>query len=179
MEKDGILNIMIPGTERRWLLPAFFVLGALCLFFVGGKLGLPKNAQGQLQSDTDSGILVVPVRLGRDSYGLAMVDTLGQTMWIYELNNRGPAHNRLKLLAARSWKYDKLLQQYNTAEPKPEQVRLLLESLGQQQKKHDREKQQDSDVNTLQVAEPNDSNQVAEPNDSNQVAEPNDSNMVG
>ena len=158
MEKDGILEIMIPGTERRWLWPAFFVLGALCLFFIGGKLGLPEKAQGQLQSGEDSGILVVPVRLGRESYGLAMVDTLGQTMWIYELNNRGPAYNRLKLLAARSFRYDRLLQQYNTAEPKPEQVRLLLESLGRQWKKQDREKQQDSDVNTLPVAEPNDRN---------------------
>ena len=121
-------------------------------------MGLPENAQGQLQSDSDSGILVVPVRLGRDNYGLAMVDTAGQTLWIYEINSRGPAYNRLKLLAARSWKYDRLLQQYNTAEPKPEQVRMLLENLGQQRKKQDEGKQQDSDVNAFRVDEPNDSN---------------------
>ena len=119
---------------------------------------MPENAQGQLQSDSDSGILVVPVRFGRDNYGLAMVDTAGQTLWIYEINSRGPAYNRLKLLAARSWKYDRLLQQYNTAEPKPEQVRMLLENLGQQRKKQDEGKQQDSDVNAFRVDEPNDSN---------------------
>jgi hypothetical protein len=149
---------MVTGTERRWLLPAFFVLVVSCLFFVGSGPGLPENAHGQLQSDTGSGVLVVPVRLGRDSYGLAMVDTLGQTMWIYELNNRGPAHSRLKLLAARSWKYDRLLQQYNTAEPKPERVKMLLQDFGRQQEEQNEEKQQDSDVNTFQVAEPNDSN---------------------
>jgi len=113
-------------------MPALVVLGVLCLLFIGSKLGSPANAQAELQTSDDGQILVVPIQLERDSYGLAMVDTVGQTLWIYELNSRGPAHNRLKLLAARSWRYDKLLQQYNTAEPKPEQVKILLEDLGKQ-----------------------------------------------
>jgi len=146
---------MICGTEKRWLLPAFIVLGVLCLFFIGSKLGSPANAQIELQTSTEGGILVIPVQVERDSYGLAMVDTVSQTLWIYELNNRGPAHNRLRLLAARSWRYDRLLQQYNTAEPKPEQVKMLLESLGQQQKKRNNEKQQDSNINILEIAKPN------------------------
>ena len=146
---------MICGTEKRWLLPVFIVLGVLCLFFIGSKLGSPANAQTELQTSTEGGILVIPVQIERDSYGLAMVDIVGQTLWIYELNNRGPAHNRLRLLAARSWRYDRLLQQYNTAEPKPEQVKMLLESLGQQQKKRNNEKQQDSNINILEIAKPN------------------------
>jgi len=125
-------KIMVSGTERRWLIPALVVLGVLCLLVIGSKLGSPANAQAELQTSDDGQILVVPIQLERDSYGLAMVDTVGQTLWIYELNSRGPAHNRLKLLAARSWRYDKLLQQYNTAEPKPEQVKRLLEDLGKQ-----------------------------------------------
>jgi len=145
---------MTSGTERQWLLPAFIILGALGLFVIAGRLGLPSNVQAQLQTGMKDGILVVPIQLDRDSYGLAMVDTLGQTMCIYEINNRGPAHSRLKLLAARSWKYDRLLQQYNTAEPKPEQVRILLETLVQQQKTLNRKKQQDSNT-ILKIAEPN------------------------
>jgi len=145
------------GTGKRWLLPALIVLSMLCLFFIGSKSGSPANAQAQLQSGVESGILVIPVQIERDSYGLAMVDTVGQTLWIYELNSRGPAHNRLRLLAARSWRYDRLLQQYNTDEPKPEQVKMLLESLGQQQKRMDEEKQQDSDINVFEAAEPNSS----------------------
>jgi len=147
---------MISGTERRLLLLAFIVLSALCLFLIGNKLGSPANAQAELQNNTEGGILVISVQTERDKYGLAMVDTVGQTLWIYELNSRGPAHNRLKLLAARSWRYDRLLQQYNTAEPKPEQVKILLENLSrQQQKEQDKEKQQDSDVNVLEIAESN------------------------
>lgn len=130
-KRGGILRIMVSGTEKRWVLLAFIVLGVLCVFFIGSKLSLPAGAQAELQTGSESRILVTPVQIGRDSYGLAMVDTVGQTLWIYELNNRGPAHNRLRLLAARSWQYDRLLKQYNTAEPKPDQVKMILEELGQ------------------------------------------------
>ena len=149
---------MKSGAQRRWLLPAFIVLGVLCLFFIGGKVGPPEDAQAGRQTGRESGILVIPVQIERDSYGLAMVDTVGQTLWIYELNSRGPAHSRLKLLAARSWQYDKLLQQYNTAEPKPEQVKMMLENLGQPQKEQNKKKQRDSDIDILEMAEPNSRN---------------------
>jgi len=144
-------------TERQWLLPAFIALGVLCLFFIGSKLGSPASAQARLQTDADGRILVIPVQIDRDSYGLAMVDTVGETLWIYQLSNRGPAYSRLKLLAARSWRYDKLLQQYNTSEPKPEQVKTLLESLGQQQKERKEQKQRESDINMLEIVKPSNS----------------------
>ena len=81
---------MRSGTQRRWWLPAFIVFGVLCPFFVGSRLGSPADAQAELQTGMEGGILVTPVQIGRDSYGFAMVDTLGQTLWIYELNSRGP-----------------------------------------------------------------------------------------
>jgi len=148
---------MVSGTERRWLLSTFIVLGVLVLFFIGSKFGSPASAQAELQTGSNGEILVVPIQIERDRYGLAMVDTVGQTLWIYELNSMGPAHNRLRLLAARSWQYDRLLKQYNTAEPKPEQVRILLEEgdLGERLKERVKEKQQDLDVNTVEAAEPN------------------------
>ena len=147
---------MVSGTERQWLLSTFIVLGVLALFFVGSKLGSPASAQAEpLRGNSE--ILVVPIQIERDKYGLAMVDTVGQTLWIYELNSMGPAHNRLRLLAARSWQYDRLLKQYNTAEPKPEQVRMLLEEeeLGKQLKEQVKEKQEGLDVNTVEANEPN------------------------
>jgi len=144
---------MKSGTQRRWLLPAFIVPGVLCPFFIGGKLGSPEDAQARLQTGTESGILVIPVQIGRDSYGLAMVDTVAQSLWLYELNSQGPAHSRLKLLAARSWQYDRLLQQYNTAEPKPEHVKMMLENLGLPQEKQNKKKQRDSDITILEMAE--------------------------
>jgi hypothetical protein len=122
---------MVSGTQKRWFYLALMVLGAGLVFFAGSRLSSSASAKGAAQAVTQDGIMVVGVQLERDSYGLAMVETVGQTLWIYEINKHGPSHNRLKLLAARSWRYDRLLKQYNTAEPKPEQVRLLLEGLGE------------------------------------------------
>ncbi len=94
---DNGIKIMRYGTEKRWLLPALIVPGVLIVLFIGSKLDPPATAQAELQTGTDSGILVIPVQIGRESYGLAMVDTVGQTLWIYELNSRGPSHSRLYL----------------------------------------------------------------------------------
>jgi hypothetical protein len=151
---------MVSRIEKRWALLTFIVLGVLALFFTGSKLGSPASAQAELQTGSNNEIMVVPIQIERDKYGLAMVDTVGQTLWIYELNNVGPAHSRLRLLAARSWQYDRMLKQYNTAEPKPEQVRMLLkeeEQLGKQPKEQVIEKQEGSDVNVAEanVAEVN------------------------
>jgi hypothetical protein len=148
---------MVSGIERRWVLPTFIVLGVVALFFAGSKLGSPASAKAELQAVSNNEILVVPIQIERDKYGLAMMDMVNQTLWIYELNSMGPAHNRLRLLAARSWQYDRLLKQYNTSEPKPDQVKMLLEEeeSGKQMKEQVKEKQQELDVNTVKAAEPN------------------------
>jgi hypothetical protein len=148
--------MMKSEIEKRWALLAFIAFGVLVIFFAGSKLGSPANAKAELQAVSNNEILVVPIQIERDKFGLAMVDMVNQTLWIYELNSMGPAHNRLRLLAARSWQYDRLLKQYNTSEPKPEQVKMLLEEgLGKQMKEQAEEKQLELDVNTVKAVEPN------------------------
>ena len=140
-------------VKSRWLLAMVLAAAALCLFLIRTRIPLT-TAKAESRTGTEkSEILVVPMQLDRDCYGVAMVDTVSQTLWIYEINNRGPAYNRLKLVAARSWRYDRELEQYNTAEPKPEQVRALLEGLGQQ-KKLNKEPQPNVDVNIPQANVP-------------------------
>ncbi len=149
---------MKPGVERRWLLTVAIVAVAVFLLFAIGGPSNPVNAETQFQAGLDANILVIPVQLERDNYGLAMIDTAEQTLWIYEINNRGPAHNRLRLLAARSWKYDRLLHQYNTADPKPKQVKLLLEQLSQQLEKAKKPAEENSGSDAPEATETNDSN---------------------
>jgi len=78
------------------------------------------------QNITPNNITILPIQIGRDSYGVVMVDTTSEHMWVYELNKSG-SNRRLKLIAARDWRFDKELSQYNTAEPTPEQVKTLLQ----------------------------------------------------
>jgi len=123
---------MESGTMKRlhlWMVPAVV---AVALLFAGSGLESVPGVQTQVAGQRGR-IVVVPVQVGRDAYGLAMVDTVGKTLWIYEINSRAP-NNRLRLLAARDWQYDQLLQEYSAGEPRPQQVRELLEKLNTPQR---------------------------------------------
>ena len=129
-------QIMGFNFRKRWYLPALVIAGVAASLIIS-KFVSPLKAEAQFPGGSVKDILVVPVQLQRDIFGVAMVDTTSQTIWIYEFDSRSSSHNRLKLWASRSWRYDRLLKQYNTAEPKPEQVKILLDSLyeGQEEKK--------------------------------------------
>jgi len=57
----------------------------LLFFFVGGQSYNLANAETQFQAVSGDHIMVIPVQFDRDNYGLAMVDTLKETLWIYEI----------------------------------------------------------------------------------------------
>lgn len=137
---------------KRWrLLPVSAVLCVLVALLAGSK----PSEQMPLPEDN---IQAIPLQLERDSFGLAMIDKNNQTIWLYEITGKGPAHSRLKLIAARSWKYDRLLQQYNTDEPKPEQVRALVKDVDHLQKKEPAH-QSEPDMK-IETSTPSDSNDV-------------------
>jgi hypothetical protein len=101
------------------------VAGIVIVGLFGGKMNLWAGAE----LEPPAAVSVVPLQLGRESYGVAMVDAKSETIWIYEINTRAPAHSRLKLMAARSWHYDKLLEEYNSAQPRPREVKNIIEQL--------------------------------------------------
>jgi len=142
-------------VKIQWLLPAAVVVGLSVVLLLCGQSGSPAAVQARSQIPADGQILIIPIQLERNSYGLAMVDTVNQTLWVYQLNSRGPAYNRLQLWAARSWRYDRLLQQYNTADPKPQQVKMLLEDFAVRLEEPESPNQQDSNEYILQTPEPN------------------------
>jgi hypothetical protein len=141
----------------RWLLPVVIVVGLPVVLLLCGQWGLPAAAKAQPQPAENGQILVIPIQLERGNYGLAMVDTAGQTLWVYQLNSTGPGYNRLQLLAARSWRYDRLLQQYNVADPKPQQVKMLLEGFANRLEKPESQNQRDLNQPVFQTPESNSS----------------------
>ena len=129
---------MESGKTRQWhgcRTGIGVVLAAVVLLSISGDR-LRSEAGAQLNEfGTAEGVIVECVPLSVDSYGIVMVDTLSKRLWVYEVNNRASSYNRLRLIAARRWEYDSMLDEYNTGEPRPVQVKEMLERLKPIEKK--------------------------------------------
>ena len=143
---------MVEISRKPWLLAVLIVSAAAMLLVIIGRSQLPA-AQAESQFGSANDISVFSVQLSRDSYGIAMVDRTAETIWIYEINGRAAGQSRLRLLAARSWKYDRRLEDLNNADPRPDQIKALLESIELQRKEPNKGRQ--TGINILELAEPN------------------------
>ena len=65
----------------------------------------------------------IPIQLRPGIEGIALIDKENYTICIYQYQTHRPNHESLVLLAARSFRYDVLLEDYNTAEPKPGELK--------------------------------------------------------
>lgn len=105
-------------------------LAAAALLFHSPFQPFPARAAESLSSST---ILAVPVQISRDNQGLAIIDTRNRTIWVYEFFDRQTGFKQIRLMAARSWEYDRLLTEWNSADPTPQQIRTILENIHQKQ----------------------------------------------
>jgi len=96
------MQILRPGA-RAWVAPA---------------MGQPTTNGGS------RGVFSFSGQLSKDTYGVFMVDVDTMTMWTYEYL---PAKGCLRLAGARSWQYDRYLENYNTCDLPPEAVEKMVE----------------------------------------------------
>ena len=80
------------------------------------------GAQPTLQA-APSTIIAIPLQLAAGREGLALIDRQNRTICLYQYQLHRPAHERFVLVAARSFQYDTLLEDYNNADPHPEKVK--------------------------------------------------------
>ena len=128
MDSSRIQSCSAPAgksTLGRYILAA--VGGALIVYLLGGifspapTLALPQ--EGTLGSQA---VMAVPAQLASDVYGLYLIDLENQTILLYSYG--GPWAEGLRLLSARSFKYDRKLLDFNAGKPSPQDVRQLLEA---------------------------------------------------
>jgi hypothetical protein len=81
------------------------------------------------------GIYAFPGQFTRNSYGLFMLDVDTGTLWAYELTGGVEGAKQLRLVAARSWIFDRYLEEYNVADPTPAAVADLVERQTAQQRR--------------------------------------------
>ena len=73
-----------------------------------------------------AGFYLMPAQFDRDHWGCYVMDVDAQTLIAYQYDNTGPGGQRnLRLVAARSFQYDRQLRSYNTL-PKPDEVQQLI-----------------------------------------------------
>ncbi|MDP6543108.1 MAG: hypothetical protein QGH60_03900 [Phycisphaerae bacterium] len=106
----------------QWVLVVILSVIATCLLL---ELGLgASSATGQVTSVGGNDMLVVGGQITKDSYGLYLVDMKRQSLCVYQWL---PGTRKLRLMAARTLKYDVQLDEYNVDKPTPSDVKRLVE----------------------------------------------------
>ena len=76
------------------------------------------------------GVFAFTGQLSKGSFGLYMVDSDAMTLWVYEYL---PQKGCLRLAAARSWRYDRYLENYNACGLPPDAIEDMIEQQRQYQ----------------------------------------------
>lgn len=69
------------------------------------------------------GVYMMPAQIGPQSYGTYLMDIDSQTLMVYQYSQ---VDGQLRFKAARSFKWDRRLQNFNTPSPTPAEVEELV-----------------------------------------------------
>ncbi len=108
----------------HWLIAVALAVIATCLVTQQG--GGSARAYAASAEKARPEIMAFPGQLGPRTYGLFMVDATSGNVWCYEYDKE---KGKLRLLAARSFLYDRHLGEYNVEEPTPRDVAQLVERM--------------------------------------------------
>jgi hypothetical protein len=115
-----------------WCIAAGLLANAAAIFWAHrGNGGIPEFISGNaLYGRTPrramlgaNGIYMMPGQIGAHQWGVFLMDLDSDTLCVYETL---PASSRLRLMAARDFKYDRYLTDLNNESPTPHQVKILV-----------------------------------------------------
>ncbi len=112
------------SSPRKWLAVGLLALAAACLLVGIGMQGAAADEPpGAVGEGAAGSIVVVAGQITKDTYGLYLVDREHGTICMYEWL---PRTRKLRLAAARTYLFDRLLEDYNSDEPSPRDVKKLV-----------------------------------------------------
>jgi hypothetical protein len=114
-----------------WALWANAAFLAVILVVLLGRSGAPSIlpaafAQNQPPIAGGAGVFVMPAQMQQNVWGCYLLDVDNKTLCAYQFY---PGEKKLRLTAARSYRYDTRLENYNT-EMSPREVKALLDKQG-------------------------------------------------
>jgi hypothetical protein len=98
------------------------------------------------------GISAFSGQITRNTYGIFMLDVDTGTIWCYELSGATDGPKQLRLVAARSWVFDRYLEEFNVGDPTPAAVADLVEKQVTQRQRLQKEKDDAPASTTTQPA---------------------------
>ncbi|MBX7106647.1 MAG: hypothetical protein K1X57_21410, partial [Gemmataceae bacterium] len=111
-------------TTVLWIIALLLAVIATALLTRGNNPFALPQAHGDAPMAGARGIFAFTGQIDRNRFGLFMMDVDSSNVWCYEYL---PGTRKLKLVAARSFLYDRYLDDYETEEPSPRQVKGMLE----------------------------------------------------
>lgn|GEM_PF-5054488 len=87
-----------------------------------------QQAVGNTRGNAVLPMIVTPVQLRSGMEAICLIDQENKTVAMYQYMMNKPLQERLVLLAARSFKYDMMLENFNTATPHPDEVKMIIEN---------------------------------------------------
>ena len=126
-----------PAAQYRrapiWLIAVSLMVIATVLVLRADQAVSPAFGQPVHQAGA-RGIFAFTGQLSANSYGLFMVDVDVMTVWCYEYLS---STKELRLVAARSWMFDRYLENFNCAGQSPAEIERLVQE-AREQKLRDR-----------------------------------------
>ena len=122
------MSQVFPQTQPRsgvspvmWVVAALLAVIAACLLVEVGMSVASARAPVAGAAAGDS-VLVVAGQLTRDSYGVYLVDIESRSICVYQWLSGA---RKLRLAGARTYTYDRQLDEYNT-EPSPSEIKKIV-----------------------------------------------------
>lgn len=112
------------GSTASWVVAVLLAFIAGGLWFRGADPMVPE-AWAQSPLAGARGVYAFTGPIDRDQYGLFMLDVDQGTIWCYAFD-RVDGTRKLRLVAARTWIYDRYLQDFNCAPPDFRMVQELV-----------------------------------------------------
>lgn len=119
-----------PGSRSSphpvyWIIAVALTVIATTMLVRGGDVRLGSAAFAQPVSSSGArGVFAFSGELSKGTYGVYMVDVDAMTMWVYEYL---PQKGCLRLAAARTWRYDRYLENHNVCDLPPDVVEQMIE----------------------------------------------------
>jgi len=108
-----------------WVIAGALLVIAVKLLFPSSGPRLSESAFAQpVMSGGTRGVFAFSGQLTPSSFGVHVVDVDTNTIWTYEYS---PKQACLRLAAARSWKYDRYLENHNLCDLPPDVVEEMVE----------------------------------------------------